>query len=427
MSIVAIVAALCWPAMANASFPKALKDWNYPKRIRIASTPAELAMIGSLQTSIKELFPKGKYTASKNGRNYPSQFITDTGWTIDLFSYEQDASEMAGPTIGLLIFNEPMPSALWREGVARLRKGGLILVAMTSLHDEPWVVDDLLNKANGKDIRVIYCDAEENCIQHGVNGSLEHEQIERILAQYDPDEREARKTGKPLSLSGRIYKSFDRAVHVAPQEIILPNSGVSIYQAVDPAIGKPCAILYGFVDGSGTLNIYKEWPEADFEGSKDSNMSVADYAELFKQIEGGRQIETRILDRHFGNVRRTLGGLSLKQEFGEVGVDFMDSYHVAENVAEVETGILKVKEYLRYDKTKPLDAINRPRIIISPTCRNTIASFERWSRDEKTHKPKENYKDFADVVRYLVMANPELVIDRPWTESKQPHYGVGNV
>ncbi len=86
-------------------------------------------------------------------------------------------------------------------------------VCMTSLGTNPWVVDSILGKANGDDIRVLYSGVEENCKQHGKNGHLEHDQIEKILSQYDPDEREARSSGKPLSLSGRIFKGFDRSVH----------------------------------------------------------------------------------------------------------------------------------------------------------------------------------------------------------------------
>ena len=415
-----------WPALAPAYLQADLiQKWPYPKRIRLVSTPKELEDIGSLQTAILELFPKDKYKARNKGKSYPSEFKSDTGFILDVMSYEQDKAEMAGPTIGLLAWNEPMPEALWLEGLARLRKGGLCLVAMTSLKDEPWVVDKILGKADGGNIRVLYSDVEENCKEHGINGTLDHDQIEKILAQYDPDEREARKTGKPLSLSGRIYKDFDRAVHVAKEEIVPPDGGVSHYLVVDPAIGKPLSIILAYADATGAVNIYKEWPDFDFEGSKDSNLSVRDYAEIIKGLEAGKTVEARILDRHFGSVRRTLGGLTLKQEFAEQGLDFIDSYMVGEGVPEVETGILKVKDYLRYDKSKPLDGLNRPKVLISPSCRNTIAAFERWGRNPDTGKPKEQYKDFADVVRYLLMANPVVETHANWNVGRPAYYGVG--
>lgn len=422
--LAAVFAAVMWPQMAPPAFSgPTFTDWKYPKRARIYSSPAELEDIGSLQTAIKRLFPKDRYEVSNGKYRYPSVFRTDTGWVLDMFSYERAASEAAGPNIGLQAINEPPPEALWKEILARSRAGGLILGGLTSLTSEPWVVDGILNRHNGKDIRVRYGNSCENCKQHGVNGNLEHTRIEQLLAQYDPDEREARFSGKPLSMSGRIFKTFDRNVHVAKQDIPVPAEPWTHYQAVDPAIGKPLAVIWAYVDVTGLVTIYREWPDYAFEGTKDPNLTVKEYVELFKGIEQGQKIETRIIDRHFGNARRTLGGLTLRQEFNQAGLDFIDSYTM-EPATEVETGIAKVRDFLRYDPAKPLDGLNRPRLLISPNCKNTIAAFERWGRNPETRKPQEQYKDFADVVRYLVMANPVHDISRPWGTGSPAHYGV---
>lgn len=405
-------------ALALPSF----QDWKYPKRARVYSGPAELEEIGSLQTAIGRLFPKGHYEATKGRYSYPSVFHTDTGWILDLFSYERDAKEAAGPNIGLQVFNEPPPETLWKEAVARSRSGGYIIGGFTSLLDNVWVVDGLLNKADGKNIRVRYGSSCENCKTHGVNGNLDHEQIEKVLSQYDPDEREARFTGKPLSMSGRIFKTFDPAVHVAADEFMPPEGqAISIGMAVDPAIGKPLAIIWWYVDKSGIVHVYDEHPEIQFEGAKDSNLTVKEYADLIRARENGRQVDTRILDRHFGNVRRTMGGMTLRDEFNEVGIEFQDSYSLGGE--EVETGIQKVKEYLRWDASKSMDALNRPRLRISPKCKNLIASLKMWGRDPKTGKPKEEFKDFVDVLRYALMTNPEVETAAKWTGTK-PYYGV---
>lgn len=423
--LAAIFAAAMWPSIAPSCFATpALMDWKHPKRARIYSKPAELEQIGSLQTAITRLFPKGRYYSSKGRYSYPSVFYSDTGWILDLFSYERDASEAAGPNIGLQAFNEPPPEALWKEAVARSRAGGYIIGGFTSLLDNVWVVDGILNKSDGNNVRVRYGSSCENCKQHGTNGNLEHDQIIKVLDQYDPDEREARFSGKPLSMSGRILKGFDRTAHVAKDELQPPtDERVSVGMICDPAIGKPLALLWRYVDAAGVLNYYDEWPDFLFEGAKDSNMSVTDYAHLIKAREAGRAVEVRILDRHFGNTRRALGGKTLKEEFADAGIEFVDSYSAEE---EVETGILKMKEYLRYDKSKPIDALNRPRIRISPKCVNTIAALERWSRDPKTGKPRDEYKDFADLVRYDVMSEPRVETPSNWTPSSTTGYGVNN-
>jgi hypothetical protein len=91
-----------------------------------------------------------------------------------------------------------------------------------------------------------------------------------------------------------------------------------------------------------------------------------------------------------------------------VDVDFYPSYQAQE---EIETGITKVREYLKYNADRPIDTVNKPRLFINPHCVNTIKSFKRWSRDPKTGKVLDDNKDFMDCVRYLIMDHPE--IDEP--------------
>src|SRR3990172_9553816 len=55
--LVALLGAICYPLLAPPCFAKSetIRNWPFPKRLRICSTPAELAEIGSIQTTIKEL------------------------------------------------------------------------------------------------------------------------------------------------------------------------------------------------------------------------------------------------------------------------------------------------------------------------------------------------------------------------------------
>lgn len=428
--LIAIYAAIFWPTLAAPCFSAPIfQNYPYPKRARLASTPKELENIGSIQAAIKKYFPRGRYTANKGGKKFLSEFETDTGWILDLFSYEQNAGEYAGPNLGLQGFNEPPPYDVWKEAVFRTRAGGLMLGSMTSLQDNPWVVQGIFGKHNGKDVRTRFGDVEENCKQHGTNGTLEHANIERMLEQLtdDPVEREARKTGKPLSLSGAIFKSFDHNVHVLKEEPVIPAQGVSHYMSCDPAGGKPLACLWAYVDGAGTITVYDEYPSTTFLNAKDKNTGVEEYAQIFRAREEGRYIEQRIIDRRYANASHTPGALTLKEQFSNLGLDFQDSYAVAADQQEVETGILRIADLLRFDKEKPVDALNRPRLYISPKCQNLIASLRFWTRDPKTNKPKDDgYKDHADCLRYLVMADPTYQEVRSTELIQRPHYGIGS-
>lgn len=430
--LIAILGAFMWPSLAADCFSAEIfKKFPHPKKIWLVSNPSELGMTGAIQSSISELWPKGRYNPSKDGRQYNSIFRSDTGWEVELKSVEQNVTEFRGANVGIIALNEPIPEDIYRECLARLRRGGIMPGAMTSLDDEPWIVDGILEKNDGKDYRVIYGGVEDNCRDHTPGGTLAHDQIERIMSKYPEDEQHARRTGKPLSLSGRIFKKFDQSVHVATADL-RPTPGSAVYQVIDPAGGKPFAVQWAFVDAGGNLSIFDEWPNTSFFGAKDPGLTLSDYAEMFRLKEAGLVIQTRILDRHYGNTRHAPGSKTIREEFAELGLDFIDSYSVGENQPEVQTGIIKTADYLAWNAEKPIDPANHPRLIVSPNCRNTIESLAKWTWDPKSllgsHvKPKDNhYKDFCDCTRYLVMSNPSVDVESTWTPSRQAHYGVNN-
>lgn len=423
--LAAILAAAMWPGMAPEALRiPLLQNWPYPKRARIYSTPAELSKIGALQTAIARWFPKGRYSSSSGSYGYPQVFETDGGWVLDLFSYERDASEAAGPNIGLQIFNEPPPYPIWKEAALRARAGGIMLGGMTSLNENPWIVAEVFDKADGKTVKVRYGNSCENCKTHGVNGNLEHSDIMRALDQIpDQDEREARFSGKPLTISGRIFRTFDKGVHVIPE--FTPTKDHAVYQVVDPAGGKPMFVIWAAIGRDGLLTIFDEWPNYTFYGAKDPGLSPSQYRDIFKIKEAGFTVQTRIMDRHFGNTHHKPGSMTLRQDFGALGLDYHNSYQVGENKPEVQTGILEVLEWFKYDKSKPVEGTNIPRLRITKNCVNTIRGLTMWTRDPKTLQPKDDHeKDPCDCVRYLVKANPRVEEPSSWVPSSGAAYGV---
>lgn len=431
--VFAILGAIMWGAPSSAfdyplytEYPK-----RWPKRIRIVTESELVSDMGPIQTESAKWWPKGKYTWVKGGKQYNKFFYTDSDFFGEVMTNEQALKEFEGKTNAINVFVEPPPKPIFNACLARQRMGGLNILDMTPLTSSAWVKDDIIDKpqtmVEGKAVGRSLCisaDIEENCQEHGKNGQLAHDDIQQIISHYDPDEIEARAHGKFVHLSGRILKSFDRAVHV--REFDIPESGVSHGMSLDPAIAKPVYALWRFVDATGTKWYYDEIPEFDFHNAKDSNLTVSDYVRIIKAKEEGRHIASRILDRHFGNARRTLGGKSLKEEFAEAGLDFLDSYTM-DPASEVEAGILKIKEHLKYDKAKPIDSLNTPRVVIHPRCKNLIAAAERWSRNPKNGDPLDEWKDPIDCWRYDLMSNPEVETASTWVQPSGAVYGVGNI
>lgn len=404
-----IIGNLIWPGLNKYFDFPLFKEWKYPKRVRFITDPKLVEEIGPFHVEVEKWWPRNKYRAIKSGKQFYSQYKSGE-WIVDVMTYDQEVRQFEGGTLGLIMFDEPPPRSIYHACVSRLRMGGLMLVLMTPLTEAAWFYDEVVPRHPES---IVYASMEDNCKIHGIRGQLEHSQIQKMIAEMDPDEVEARAHGRAMYLRGLIYKSFDPKVHVANKPIDVPVNA-DVWQIIDPAgLGKPFAVGYGFPDSDGTLYQFAEWPTEDFYKMSEPNMGVKEYVDMFKRMEYGWKMKRRILDRHFGSARNLYTKNTLFEEFERFGFHYEPSYTVGQDEEEIETGIIQVRGYLKYDETKPLDALNRPKYVVSPTCKNTIKAFQRWSRDPKTQKPKEDYKDFMDVVRYWTMANPRISVSPP--------------
>lgn len=182
----------------------------------------------------------------------------------------------------------------------------------------------------------------------------------------------------------------------------------------------------GFPDAQGNITIVDEWPNEDFYKMHNCQLNVKDYRNIFADKEQGWNVQDRIIDRHFAEVTHLTGMTrkTLRDELREVGLEYKPSYTASE---EMETGIIKVREYLDFNADFPISNTNKPRLFINPTCKNTIKSFQRWARDSKTGKVNDEYKDFMDCVRYLVMANPQIEEPIPYQPARKMWGGQGDI
>jgi hypothetical protein len=255
---------------------------------------------------------------------------------------------------------------------------------------------------------------EDACIQHGKNGHLEHENIQRMIAEMSPEEREARAEGKAMYLKGLIFKTFYPNVHVLKDHVTVPY-GAPVWNVVDPHSDKPFAAIWAFPDARGDLYIFNEWPNEDFYKMHNCQLTIQDYKKIFGEKEKGLNVHRRVIDRHFADTASAINKRTLRQELQAIGLNYQPSYKAEQ---EVDTGIEKVRRYLAYNTKEPLSASNQPKIFIDPSCTNTIKSLSRWSFDPDTNKPQDAYKDFCDCVRYLVMDNPKISEPLPPQEFK---------
>jgi phage terminase large subunit-like protein len=386
------------------------KDFPYVHRGRIASSSKNIEEIGAIQTEIKRWFPKGKYSARRKGKQFDSEYMIDD-WVIDIMSFEQDASQFESATLGIMIFDEPPPMKILFASLARMRKGGIILIFMTPLDTGGEIIEDLTSKEDieyegetiGK-VVIKYAGIEENCKQHGVRGQLEHKDIEKMLNFYDADERDARAKGKPVHLIGRIYPDFEDKDPYVVDDFIIPEEWARVC-ILDPHNAIPYAFSWAAIDPTGQVWIYDEFPGEDLEKMHVSNLTIPDYARLIGEKEGRDKIKLRLADPYFANVRYANTGKTVKEEFADLGLDFENG-----DTSGLDVGHKKVREYMKYQKAFPVSPSNHPKLHVFKSCRNHWRSLMRYKRKiSKTGEVKdkividETYKHFCDNIRHLLM------------------------
>lgn len=386
------------------------KNFPYPKRARIVSTPKNLEEIGAIQTEIKKWWPKGKYQSRKNKKSFNSEYIAN-GWVVDLMSFDQDASEFESATCGVIIFDEPPPEKILWASIARMRMGGIIMIFMTPLDNGGEILEDLTQKEtielDGKQIGsvyVLYSEIEDACIEHGIRGFLKHENILQMLSFYDPDEKDARAKGKPTHLIGRIYPDFEVKDPYVVDDFMIPEDWGKVC-IIDPHDGIPFAITWGAIDHAGQVWIYDEFPFEDLEKLHSTNMTIPDYARIIREKEGRNKILQRIIDPYFANKRYSNSGLTIKQELLDLGLNFEDG-----DTSGLDVGHKRVREFLKYIKTQPVRGTNHPTLHIFKSCRNHWRSLLRYKRKlNRSGEVKdkialdETYKHFCDNIRHLIM------------------------
>lgn len=253
--------------LANLMYPvgnpffqqKLFKDgaWPYKKKGRIVSDPTNIEK--NIVPELEKWFPKGRWTAKKNNRPFNSQFVTDTGWEFDVMTYEQDEKEFEGVNLGFVWLDEPPPKSIYKACVSRLRKGGCMWITATPIGDSAWLYDEIIaNPDNEAGQRAfIEADVESACKQHGVRGHLEHRDIERMIAQYDDVDMQARVLGKFQHLTGLVFKQFKKNIHVIKGFIYNPNE-LTVYEALDCHPRTEDAVLWVGVDRAGKKFVLDE-------------------------------------------------------------------------------------------------------------------------------------------------------------------------
>lgn len=256
------------------------------------------------------------------------------------------------------------------------------------------------------------------------NAFIDTSDFVKMMRGRPKDEVLARAYGIPTKSIMTVFPGFTTAINVIPHEklpwIKNPQYAVTRYMAVDPAGSKNWFMLWVAIDAAGTWWVYREWPDYDdwaLPGStpegkegpaqKGSKKGIKDYVDLIKDCEGDEGVYERIIDPRMGVAEKQSqeGATNIITELDENEMTFIPAPGGGgDGKLEIEHGLQLITDLLAYDDTKPISALNGPKLYISDRCPNLIFSMQEYTGKGGS---TEFSKDPIDCLRFLRKAKCE--------------------
>lgn len=346
---------------------------------------------------IKKICPPSQFPQTdKMGTPNLRRLLWKNGSTTTIYSFEQSREATEGTNYDALFIDEPIPRELYISSYRGLRSNPnhFVCLALTGV-DEPWIFEELfLPGSNGENpnIDVFVSKTYDN------RANLSEDWIVQFENSLTEDEKQVRIHGQFAVLTGRVFKEYDRRMHVVkfkPWPKDWP-----VWCAIDPHTRKKSVALWAGVTKDEELVVLNE-TEAE---------SIQELGENIKALEArhGYRVVARKIDNS-GSSQDWSGNTAVEILRKQCGLHFVP---VTNEEKDVEESIFKIKHLLKPEKL--MDGTEKPRLFIMENCRELAREMELYGWKDNRHpektgvseKIKKVYDDHIDPLRYIVMSKP---------------------
>jgi hypothetical protein len=270
-----------------------------------------------------------------------------------------------------------------------------------------WLYDEFVANPKLKEEYkfIVQAEVEDACKIHGVRGFLDHEQIVRMVAQYDDEDKQARVFGKFQHLVGLVFKMWRKDIHVIKPFEVNKRDFV-VFDAIDTHPRNPDAYIQVAIDRYGTKYVIDEL----YQNGKDEEL-----ADRVRKKKDGRRVIKSLIepgafveDQHQTNETEN----SLAKRLQKLGLNF-----VAGSKRRTDA-VRRIKEALSFQVVK--DRIIRPpELYVFDSCARTIWEIEHWQWDDWRGKaaerksPREKPEDKDD---HLIECLGRVLLEEPQFE-----------
>ena len=371
-----------------------------------------------LEPKLKQYLPEGfiKHEKRVTG-GYLNRIECADGSIVDFLTKEQSDMSFEGADWDFYWGDEPQGKRKF-DAIQRglVDRHGFGVITFTPLI-EPWMKEELVDKADGKFIEVVTATIFDNVTDIKGNEILSKTAIDEWKRTLSEDVAKTRIYGDFFHLRGTVYTEF-RDIHIQRFQYNYPDPVICI---LDPHDRQPHHVIWAIVTPDDDLYVHTELSvhcTVEELASSIKRIEKGIYSKMTgpdgneKDVKMGYRMRRRLIDPNFGRKPLITTGRNMIEELSRAGCPGW-----AEADDPIEEGHLKVKDYLHYDIEEPVSLTNKPKLYFhQDRCPLTIKSMKNYQyaewigktneeRDPKeAPKPKDTHG--ADCVRYLCMSNP---------------------
>ena len=251
------------------------------------------------------------------------------------------------------------------------------------------------------------------------NSHLPDGYVQNLYDTWSVDRLKREVEGSWDAFSGQIYTEFSRNTHVI-KPFRIPDDWTR-FVAADHGYRNPACFLWMAVDYDSNVYVYREFYQSEW---------------IIEEICKGQGTSPGIIAL---NKEEKIQGIwidpSTKANRGkdsdfQTYLDFIPKeWPLIPANNEVETGIDRVKQYLKIDPRA-----NKPRLLIFENCTNVIEQMTQYKYEELTpgQEMAKNIKETpvkkddhaVDALRYGIMSRPEEPKRADLSDKKRNEYGM---
>ena len=348
---------------------------------------------------------------------YLSRIDCVDGSTVDFLTKEQSDMSFEGADWHFYWGDEPQSKRKF-DAIQRglVDHNGFGVITFTPLI-EPWMKEELVDKADGKFIEVITASIRDNKFDIQGNAILSESSIKDLERTLSEDVAQTRIHGKFFHLRGTVYTEFSD-VHIQRFQYNYPDPVICV---LDPHDRQPHHVIWAILTPDNDIYIHTEIAvhcTVEELAKSIKRIEKGIYSEMTgpdgrpQEVKTGYNLRRRLIDPNFGRKPLITTGRNMIEELAREGCP---GWKEADD--PIEEGHLKVKDYLHYDFTQPFSHTNKPKLYFHrDRVPMTIKSMRNYQYSEWVGKtaedrdpkeaPKEKDTHGADCIRYLCMSNP---------------------